>query len=65
MSEDSARPRNATGVEPAEASDPHDFDALAGPGEYYVEDGLFVFTEAYHLRRGYCCNNDCRHCPYR
>jgi hypothetical protein len=24
-----------------------------------------VFTEAYHLRRGYCCHSDCRHCPYR
>jgi len=24
-----------------------------------------VFTAAYHLKRGYCCNSDCRHCPYR
>jgi hypothetical protein len=23
-----------------------------------------VFTAAYHLRRGYCCGNGCRHCPY-
>ena len=46
-------------------ADPQEFDELAGPGEFYVEDGLLVFTEAYHLRRGYCCNNDCRHCPYR
>jgi uncharacterized protein (TIGR00290 family) len=23
-----------------------------------------VFTEAYHLKRGYCCKNRCRHCPY-
>ncbi|MCU0471145.1 MAG: DUF5522 domain-containing protein [Arcicella sp.] len=23
-----------------------------------------VFTEAYHLKRGYCCKNGCRHCPY-
>lgn len=23
-----------------------------------------VFTEAYHLRRGYCCKSGCRHCPY-
>ncbi|WP_323756859.1 DUF5522 domain-containing protein [Roseivirga sp.] len=23
-----------------------------------------VFTEKYHLKRGYCCKNGCRHCPY-
>jgi uncharacterized protein (TIGR00290 family) len=23
-----------------------------------------VFTTAYHLRRGYCCESGCRHCPY-
>jgi hypothetical protein len=32
--------------------------------DYYVENGLLVFTEAYHLRRGYCCKSGCRHCPY-
>jgi hypothetical protein len=31
---------------------------------YYVENGLFVFTEYYHLLRGYCCKNGCRHCAY-
>jgi len=32
---------------------------------YYVdEDGNLVFTEKYHLKRGYCCENGCRHCPY-
>jgi hypothetical protein len=25
---------------------------------------LFVFTREYHLKRGYCCKNGCRHCPY-
>ena len=24
-----------------------------------------VFTEKYHLKRGYCCNNNCKHCPYK
>jgi hypothetical protein len=33
--------------------------------EYYYEGPYLVFTAAYHLRRGYCCNSDCRHCPYR
>ena len=44
--------------------------ADAGGGELAAEDFYFdgpymVFTAAYHLKRGYCCNSDCRHCPYR
>lgn len=32
---------------------------------YYInEDGLWVFTEKYHLEKGYCCGNGCLHCPY-
>jgi hypothetical protein len=31
---------------------------------YYMENGLIVFTAAYHLKRGYCCKRGCRHCPY-
>ena len=33
--------------------------------EYYIDiDGKYVFTELYHKKRGYCCGNACRHCPY-
>jgi glyoxylate utilization-related uncharacterized protein len=32
--------------------------------DFYIEDGKYVFTEHYHLRRGNCCGNGCRHCPY-
>lgn len=32
--------------------------------DYYIEGGFYVFTRAYHLKRGSCCNNGCRHCPY-
>jgi hypothetical protein len=32
--------------------------------EFYFDGPYMVFTEAYHLRRGYCCNSGCRHCPY-
>lgn len=33
--------------------------------EYYInENGKVVFTEEYHLRRGYCCGSGCKHCPY-
>ncbi len=31
---------------------------------YYWENGLMVFTEEYHLCRGRCCGNACRHCPF-
>ncbi len=31
---------------------------------YLLENGLMVFTKKYHLKRGYCCKNDCLHCPY-
>ena len=40
-------------------------DTALRPGDFYMENGFLVFTEAYHLRRGYCCNSGCRHCPYR
>lgn len=33
--------------------------------DYYIENGLFVFTEVFLLRRGYCCESGCRHCPYQ
>ena len=32
--------------------------------DYYIDRGLMVFTARYHLRRGYCCERGCRHCPY-
>ena len=32
--------------------------------DFYVEKGKFVWTEKFLLNRGYCCNNNCRHCPY-
>ena len=35
------------------------------PEDYYDSgDGYIVFTEKYHLKRGYCCKNICKHCPY-
>lgn len=33
--------------------------------KYYIENGYKVFTEEYHLERGYCCKNTCRHCPWK
>ena len=34
------------------------------PSYFYMENGRKVMTEEYHLNRGYCCGNGCRHCPY-
>lgn len=35
------------------------------PGDYYFSaEGFLVFTEQYHRKRGYCCGNWCRHCPF-
>jgi hypothetical protein len=36
--------------------DPEDF--------YETPEGYIVFTEKYHLKRGYCCKSGCKHCPY-
>ncbi|MBC8031381.1 MAG: cysteine-rich CWC family protein [Pyrinomonadaceae bacterium] len=41
---------------------------LEGPlveGEdYYLEGAAMVFTAHFLLRRGYCCESGCRHCPF-
>jgi uncharacterized protein DUF5522 len=32
--------------------------------DYYIENGNYVFKAWFHLKRGHCCENGCRHCPY-
>lgn len=32
--------------------------------DFYYERGFMVFTAAFLLRRGYCCESGCRHCPW-
>jgi hypothetical protein len=33
--------------------------------DYYMSpEGYLIFTEKYHLKRGYCCKSSCKHCPY-
>ncbi len=32
--------------------------------DYYVDGSNWVFSAWHHLRRGFCCQNGCRHCPY-
>lgn len=31
---------------------------------FYKEGNMWVFTELYHLLKGSCCGNGCRHCVY-
>lgn len=40
--------------------------AVARGDELYPdpETGLWVLTELALRRRGHCCGNGCRHCPY-
>lgn len=35
-----------------------------GTDFYYNEEGYIVLTEKYHLEKGYCCGNGCKHCPF-
>lgn len=37
---------------------------IEGTDYYLNEDGLMVFTAEYHLKRGFCCKNKCKHCPW-
>lgn len=31
---------------------------------YYKDGERVVFTALFHIERGQCCGNGCRHCPY-
>jgi hypothetical protein len=32
--------------------------------DYYFDSGFMVLTGHFLKKRGYCCGNGCRHCPY-
>ena len=36
-----------------------------GEDYYYNEQGYIVLTAKYHMQKGFCCGNGCRHCPYQ
>ncbi len=40
-------------------------ETLAASDFYIDSTGLTVFTAEYLRKRGYCCDNNCRHCPYK
>jgi hypothetical protein len=52
--------KNAKKFETAEKS-----DKLIEGIDYFFDDGLMVMTSHYLLKRGFCCQNGCRNCPYR
>ncbi len=52
-------------VDEQQPSEPKAQGNELSPEDFYYEGPYLVFTAAYHLRRGYCCNSDCRHCPYK
>jgi len=35
-----------------------------GEDYYFNEEGLMVLTKKFHLQKGFCCGNGCKHCPY-
>ena len=37
---------------------------VEGEDYYYNDQGYIVLTEKFHLKKGYCCGNGCKHCPY-
>tara|TARA_Y100000589_G_C26709349_1_gene449063 strand:+ start:243 stop:413 length:171 start_codon:yes stop_codon:yes gene_type:complete len=40
-------------------------DKLEKGDYYYSKEGYIIYTERYHLKRGFCCHNNCKHCPYK
>lgn len=42
----------------------HYKDGLVKDIHYYMDGERVVFTALFHLQRGQCCGNGCRHCPY-
>ena len=53
-----------TNAEKQEEKENKPEDKFVEGRDYYFENGLFVLTEHFLLRRGYCCESGCRHCPY-
>ncbi|MEP6900666.1 MAG: DUF5522 domain-containing protein [Actinomycetota bacterium] len=40
------------------------FSKLIEGIDFYFENGLMVLTAHFLKKRGYCCGNNCRNCPY-
>ena len=40
------------------------FKNLQQDVDFYMEGERVIFTALFHIKRGSCCGNGCRHCPY-
>jgi hypothetical protein len=40
-------------------------DQFGDNEDYYFENGLMVLTARFLWNRAYCCDDGCRHCPFR
>lgn len=38
---------------------------IEGKDFYFNEQGFMVLTAQYLLKKGICCGNGCRHCPFK
>ena len=54
--------KRKTNIDPVREEIP--FDQLKEGIDYIVENGLLIFTAHYLKKRGYCCENRCKNCPY-
>jgi hypothetical protein len=48
----------------ADNREPRTGSPLKEGRDFYFEKGFMVLTAEYLRRRGCCCGNLCRHCPY-
>ena len=51
-------------IRAAEVSFPVKKEEFIEGVHYYREGNMWVFTELYHILKGSCCGNGCRHCLY-
>lgn len=47
------------------AAEYYDPDNLFERIDYNIEDGKWVFSRWFLLKRGFCCDSGCRNCPYK
>lgn len=59
------QPMGASSPRPTPPSLKAPLMACLAPDDYYYEGERMVFTEHFHLRRGWCCRAGCRHCPWQ
>ena len=59
-----ASPLNGKVTEHKKSIESSSGDKLVEDVDFYIENGLYVFTEQYLLKRGYCCQSGSGHCPY-